>query len=259
MSLKTLLPLRTRIRLKRLGAGVLDALAPRSGHRIPPRRLTTIGSGDFEVIGEAFARRLISEGLRPDGAVLDIGSGQGRMARPLVGYLTQGRYEGFDIDRAAVEWCQGAYRDAPRFRFTHANVYNALYNPSGETGPYRFPFADNIFDAALATSVFTHMREPDVAHYLGETARVLEPDGFALVTVFLKRDGPGTLGFAHELGEHSWTTVPDLPEAAIALEEAWFAGVAERAGLRITSLRRGSCWGGERGSVQDIVVLRAKI
>ena len=253
---KDLLPLSLRTRLKWVGAAVLDAVTPVTEPRVPARRHTTIGGGDFKRVGESFAERLIAEGLRPDDALLDIGCGQGRMARPLVGYLTGGRYEGFDIDARAVAWCREAYRAAPRFAFTHADVFNARYNAAGMKGDYRFPFPDGLFDAALATSVFTHMFEADIAHYLRETSRVLEPGGFALVTAFLKGEGPGELGFAHKLGENSWTTVPEMPEAAVAVGEVWWHSAVEAAGLRVVRLDRGSCWRGSADNVQDVMVLR---
>ena len=256
MAAKDLLPLPLRTRLKWVRAAVLDAVAPVTEPRVPARRHTTIGGGDFKRVGRAFADRLIREGLRPDDTLLDIGCGQGRMARPLVGYLTGGRYEGFDIDARAVAWCREAYHDVPRFAFTHADVFNARYNPGGATGDYRFPFPDGLFDAALSTSVFTHMLEADIAHYLRELSRVLEPDGFTLVTAFLKGEGPGELGFGHVLGANSWTTVPEIPEAAVAVSETWWRDTVAAAGLRVESLARGSCWGGEGGNMQDVMVLR---
>ena len=256
MSLKDALPLSLRMRLKQARAAAMDVISPVTEPRVPPRRMTTIGGGDFVVVGEAFARKLIATGLRPDDCLLDVGCGQGRMARPLVGYLTRGRYEGFDVDQAAIVWCRDAYRDVPNFTFTHLNAFNRRYNPVGTEGRVRFPYADGLFDAALAASVFTHMFENRVLNYLEEMSRVLEPGGFALVTVFLKADGPGELGFAHELDANSWTTTPELPEAAVALDEMWFRDSAARVGLQVEDLRRGTCWGGEPGSVQDIVVLR---
>ena len=256
MAAKDLLPLRARSALKWAGWTALDLVRPVTEARVPPRRQTSIGGGDFKAIGEAFARRLVAAGLEPGHCLLDVGCGQGRMARPLVGYLTQGRYEGFDVDRAAVEWCRERYGDVPNFAFTHLDVFNQRYNPSGARGLVRFPYANGVFDAVLVTSVFTHMLEADIDLYLAEMARVSEPGAFALVTVFLKGDGPGRLGFAHALGARSWTTTPRVPEAAVAVEEGWFRARAAAAGFAVESLERGSCWGGGEGNVQDVAVLR---
>ena len=255
-ALKDAFPLPARRALKWAGLAALDAVRPITAPRIPPRRHTSIGGGDFAAIGESFFQRLLAAGLGPDHCVLDVGCGQGRMARPLVPFLTSGRYEGFDVDLAAVQWCRDNYDDVANFTFTHLNVFNRRYNPVGAEGRTRFPYADSLFDAALVTSVFTHMFENRTVNYLEELARTLEPGGFALVTAFLKADGPGKLGFAHTLDDHSWTTTPDIPEAAVAFDELWFRERIADAGLRIEKLERGSCWEGGTGNVQDILVLR---
>ena len=46
---------------------------------------------------------LISEGLRRDTRLLDMGCGVGRFARKVVPYLEPGRYTGVDISAAALE------------------------------------------------------------------------------------------------------------------------------------------------------------
>jgi SAM-dependent methyltransferase len=259
MAVKDMLPLGARRAIKWAGYAALDVIKPVQEARIPPRRQTSIGGGDFKAIGENFARRLQKTGLKPDDCLLDVGCGQGRMARPLVPYLTGGRYEGFDIDSKAIAWCQDAYADVANFTFTHLDVFNARYNPGGARGRVIFPYPDGLFDAVLVTSVFTHMFEDDIANYITEIARVLEPGGFALLTAFLKADGPGRLGFHHTLGENSWTTLPDMPEAAVAVDELWFREQLSSAGLYIQSLDRGSCWEGGNGNVQDVMVVRKLI
>jgi len=255
MAVKDLLPLGARRALKWAGYAALDVIKPVSEARIPPRRRTSIGGGDFKTIGDGFARRLRKAGLKPDHCLLDVGCGQGRMARPLVPYLTGGRYEGFDIDAGAIAWCQDAYSDVSNFTFSYLDIFNARYNPDGAKERVIFPFTDALFDAVLVTSVFTHMFEEDIANYLSEISRVLEPGGFALLTAFLKADGPGRLGFHHTLGENSWTTLPDMPEAAIAVDEFWFRERLADVGLNIQTLDRGSCWDGGTGNVQDVMVV----
>ena len=257
-ALKDALPLPARRVIKWAGHAAMDVIKPITAERVPPRRLTSIGGGDFVAIGESFAGLLKAAGLKPDDCLLDVGCGQGRMARPLVGYLVQGRYEGFDVDLAAVQWCRDHYADVPNFTFTHLNAFNRRYNPVGNEGRVRFPYADGLFDAVLVTSVFTHMFENRIVNYIEEMARVMEPGALALVTAYLKGAGAGKLGFAHELDANSWTTTPELQEAAVAVDEMWFRERLADSGLYIRTLERGSCWGEGSGGLQDVMVLEKR-
>ena len=88
---------------------------------IPPRNLQVVGNGDFKVLGDAFLQFFITYGgLQPTDRVLDVGCGVGRMARALTGYLTSGEYEGFDIMRASVSWCN--VNISPRFPNFHFSI-----------------------------------------------------------------------------------------------------------------------------------------
>lgn len=96
--------------------------------------------------------------------------------------------ESLPLVEAGVSWCQAHHRDAPApFRFQHADVRNALYNPQGALAApgYRFPYAENSFDLVIATSVFTHLLPDAAERYLAETARVLTPGGRLFTTWFL--------------------------------------------------------------------------
>lgn len=67
--------------------------------------------------------------------MLDVGSGIGRMARPLTKFLTSGSYVGIDIVPRGIEWCQRHITSRyPNFTFQHADVYNKEYNPTGGRG-----------------------------------------------------------------------------------------------------------------------------
>ena len=108
----------------------------RNAYRIiPPESLIAkVGPGDYVTIGYEFFHYLVAiGGLRPDAAVLEVGCGCGRMAVPLSRYIKSGSYEGFDVDREAITWCQeNISPNHPNFRFRHLDIYNAHYNPTGK-------------------------------------------------------------------------------------------------------------------------------
>src|SRR5690348_2908740 len=167
--------------LRLRAADAADRVLGRRPELTPPRRLQqAVGDSDFVATGDEFGRLLDDLGvLAPSARVLDVGCGAGRIARVLAGRLTPpGSYDGFDVMGDAVAWCQRAYGAAglaAPFRFVHADIENALYNPAGvvQAEEYPFPYDDGAFDLVLATSVFTHLLTDTAAHYLAEAGRVL--------------------------------------------------------------------------------------
>ncbi len=94
----------------------------------------------FREVGEEFllyAVRADLGGLQPDGAVLDVGCGFGRLAVPLTGYLGHdGLYEGFDIVPAGIDWGREHVSSRfPNFRFRLAHVANSMYPAPGGRRP----------------------------------------------------------------------------------------------------------------------------
>ncbi len=242
-----------------------DAVFRRRDPLTPPRRLGFVGSGDFRAAGDEFRELFVSlSGLRPDEDVLDVGSGVGRGAIGLTGWL-QGRYEGIDVVRRGIQWCQQAITPRyPNFHFQVADVYNRHYNPVGRlsAAEYRFPFEDRSFDFVLVTSVFTHLLPADRDNYISEIARVLRPEGRCFATFFLLNSeaGPSLQGGRNQLNFRFsrpgyWTDNERIPEAAVAYEEAGVRGELERSGLRIAKVRYG-VWSGRSDGVgwQDVVV-----
>ncbi len=247
--IKKFIPLSARRSIKWLGYAALDIIRPLGAPRVPPRRKTFIGGGDFVMVGDNFLDHLKRHGLMPNMDILDVGCGQGRMARPLVDYLDPdkgGHYAGFDIVKTGIRWCQTHYQGLEHFKFIHANIYNQRYNKAGniKAEDYKFPFDAKTFDIAFATSVFTHMYAADVAHYLGEIAHTLRPGGQCLTTWFLWPQNPKQyptpkLDFCHPIDAVSKTTTPQYPEAAIAFDEAFVQNLYRQAGLNIVAIERG--------------------
>ena len=165
---------------------------------LPPWWLRDVGGSDFKRTGAEFLRYFIEIAhLRPEARVLEIGCGSGRMALPLSRYLQDGTYTGIDITPQSIAWCQRHIsRRYPLFTFVHADLYNKRYNPDGKlhANSYTFPFADRTFDFVFLTSVFTHLLPADATHYLQEIARLLAPQGNALLTFFLLNDRQARIG-----------------------------------------------------------------
>lgn len=242
---------------------------------VPPNRLIFVGGNrsDFRRIGDKWLGTMIEVGgLKPTDHVLDIGCGVGRMAVALSTYLrTDGSYDGFDIVREGVEWCQR--KITPRFtnfRFRFVNLQNPLYNAAAATRAcdFAFPYEDGSFDFVLLASVFTHLRAEDTAHYLCEVRRVLRPGGRCLASFFLLNEetealiaeGGARFDFKHAVGPCR-TADPAAPETAIGYPEPLARRLHEEAGLLIARVLPGSWPGRPAHQVrhgQDIILAETR-
>ncbi len=235
----------------------------------PWRVIHNVGGGDFYATGTAFFdlfRDAVD--LQPGAHVLDIGCGAGRLAFPICAYLSaDGRYTGFDIAPAALRFAQAHVKGACAVDFVHADLASQEYARRGARAEdYRFPAADGSVDAALATSLFSHIL-PEVAQaYLREAGRVLRPGGRLMLTAFLvnaqDRDRPGSARLALQpFGEAAFAADPRHPERAIGFDEAAFLGWADSAGLNgVGEIHRGD-WRAiapTGGEFQDRLVLEKR-
>jgi SAM-dependent methyltransferase len=253
-------------RLRDLTLDTADRLRARSD-LMPPRRLLGGDYSEFQRIGYEFKRYFIElGGLEPHHAVLDVGCGPGRMAVPLMDYLTsEGRYEGFDVVPREILWCQEQITPRrPNFRFQVADVRNRHYNPDGDVSAaeFRFPYDDASFDLVVLASVFTHMLEPEVERYLSEVGRVLRPGGRCIVTYFLLNDdsrrriAADESYFSFPAGDGAARFEnPDDPEAVVAYDESFVRDRHAATGLPIESVH-GGYWCGRSDYLtwQDVVV-----
>ncbi len=247
----------------------IDSLLGRKDALTPPRRMVAmIGGGDFKAIGQEFLPIFTKHGgLQPGDRVLEIGSGAGRMAVALSGYLNAaGRYDGLDIVPEIVDWCREHI--TPRyknFQFQVTDIQNTKYNPKGryQAREYRFPYDDQSFDFVFLTSVFTHMLTTDMHQYLSEIRRVMKVGKRFLITFFLLNRESSQLiaskatsrSFRHEM-DGCWVKDRDVPESEVAYEEELIRKTFETYNLSIDEPIRYGSWCGRDNylSYQDIIV-----
>jgi SAM-dependent methyltransferase len=221
--------------------------------------------GDFRALGDELKTLLVRFGLRPSDRVLDIGSGVGRVAIPLTHYLDRtGSYDGFDVVRRGVVWCQRHITPRyPNFRFHHVNVRNSEYRDSGMSATdFHFPFPDDSFDFVFATSLFTHLVFAETRRYLHESARVLTSGGRLVATFFLLNEQSRAVlpqldwhyRFPIERGPISLSDA-DNPAVGVAIDEAALVQLVGDAGFSRYEIHYGQ-WaaGGEGVTFQDLVV-----
>lgn len=240
---------------------------------IPPTEMLHDGStsaDQFVLLGEGFCQYILMPRahLAPTASILDVGCGNGGVARALTRYISaEGRYEGLDVNSNTIAWLQQRYHSYRNFRFTHANVRNRLYNPSGRIRPidYRFPFADASFDVVLLKSVFTHMVPDEMSAYMREVSRVLTKGGRSVITYFLLNDeslrfverGLDAHRLVHQYASDPLCRIarPEMPEFVVAHDERRVRESYTRCGCTIADLAFGD-WCGRRSLLghQDLVV-----
>ena len=121
-------------------------------------------------------------------SIFDFGCGCGRVARQLLlqKEAPVGFYLGVDLFDESVEWSQQNLSPVnPAFQFRHHDVFNAQFNPSSKHEIAVLEGGNAQFSLVTATSVFTHIIERNLDHYLSECKRLLSDDGIFHASWFL--------------------------------------------------------------------------
>lgn len=270
--IKYLVPVRLKKALKYTYYSLQDFINFIKGQRteLPPKRLNFVGSSEFARVANEFFGYFKGLGdLEADDIVLDIGCGIGRMALPITKYLDEkGKYRGFDIDLRGIKWCKKNITPKYKnFEFEYVDLFNKYYNKKGKlnSSEFNFPYSNDYFTFAFATSVFTHMLPADITHYLEEISRVLKPGGCALITFFsidssasenIKK-GVSHCNFKFPNDENSFYSHKNVKEAEIGYKEDWIKKQISLAGLNLSKIFRGS-WSGRKDylSYQDIYIIK---
>jgi SAM-dependent methyltransferase len=229
----------------------------------------------FLEVARQSASLLARYGLQPDQSILDVGCGYGRLSFGLLDVIGfKGRYEGFDLLPRHIAWCTDEISSRhPNFTFRHADIANARYNPRGrvEAARFRFPFRRASFDFCALFSVFTHMYESDIGHYIEQIRRVLGRGGTCLATFFLFTEDRldavtsdrSSLPMRHELNRVTRFFNDADPLHAISYDLDHVARLWTSAGFEVADVVWGS-WAGDStepaerslNTYQDVIVLK---
>jgi len=249
---------------------MLARVTRRQRAMVPPRSMIYTGRGDFIEQGKLHLKYLVKYGnLQNDASVLDVGSGIGRTAIALSGYLTaKGKYEGFDVTRKGVNWCQkNITPQFPNFNFRFVPLGNDLYNDYKQSAStFEFPYQDNEFDLCCLMSVFTHMVPEEIRNYLQQCNNVLRPDGSIVATFFLYDDSleqkmsVEKLSFEFPVARDRYRLMdPKVQSANVALHISLLKDLAAQSDLKVMQWIRGHWSDGKKledNDFQDIVVFK---
>jgi SAM-dependent methyltransferase len=252
---------------------------PFKNFQIPAHLISLTGAGPetLDEIGKAHIanyKRIV--GIDPGMTVLEIGCGIGRDALQLTDVLSKnGAYIGIDVTRDSILWCKNNITEHfGNFSSFHIDAENELYNPFGtkSTTDFQLPCKDCSVDRIVAASVFTHLFEIEIVHYMKEFRRVLKPTGLAYVTFFLYSDEtiaaarktnltPWKVNFDQVYGGGFFGNDPTFPRGAVAFTDAAMRRMLDRAGLKLVKPYLKGWWSGlhkEPDDGQDGAVLATR-
>jgi ubiquinone/menaquinone biosynthesis C-methylase UbiE len=204
--------------------------------------------------------------FNPDMSFLEIGCGIGRDAFQLSEVFgLRGNYVGIDVTRDSIVWCQKNITKAhPNFKFYHFDARHELYNPLGTKTSLDFslPVPDRSIDRIALGSVFTHLFEDEIVHYMKEIGRVLKKDGLAYATFFLYSEEtiasarvhnltPNNLRFEHAYGDGCYINDANYPTGAVAFTDTAMTRMIRNSGLKLAKPYLKGWWSGLHKDAED--------
>ena len=242
-----------------------------------PVHLLTLTGGGVEMlgpIGEKHVSNYVQFMGLPEGCTaLEIGCGIGRDAFQLVNRKPPiGRYIGIDVTRDLILWCQkNITTHHPNFVFHHFDAKHELYNPLGSktSMDFQLPAEDGSVDRIFLGSVFTHLFEEEITHYMKEIRRVLRPDGLAYATFFLYSEeiieaarrtkrSPNGLMFEHAYADGCYISDAAYPTGSVAFTDEAIHRMMANANLKLARPYLPGWWSGffeEAEDGQEVAIL----
>ncbi|MFZ4718200.1 MAG: class I SAM-dependent methyltransferase [Ilumatobacteraceae bacterium] len=232
---------------------------------VPPANFRFMGESEerYVQLGDEMVARIGTVvDLAACRRVVDIGCGYGRIGAAFLRSGFAGRYDGFDMLRPHLEWCN-AHLGNRRFRYHYMDIHSERYNPSGtlQQTDVRFDVPAGTADLVVLTSVFTHMYPDDIVHYLHECRRLVSPKGRVYATFFVLDDVQASrrnhYELPHELTPFCRYMSPDEPLHVIGYTQEWLREQFAATGFRLDGEVRHGAWSGEPDAFdfQDTVVL----
>jgi SAM-dependent methyltransferase len=192
--------------------------AAAAGALVPPRRLRAragaAGAYAFMEGGRQAAAELSSllaaAGRAPERprSVLDFGCGAGRVLPHVVALAPGSAGAGCDVDAAAIDW---AVEHHPDLAWSLSSFQPPL------------PYPPDSFDLIYSISVFSHLDRELTGLWLDELARVLAPDGIALLSV---HGSHAFERFRHQEVATSWCAPSTFQRGPLRPDEFVFAPYA---------------------------------
>ncbi|MGH9675575.1 MAG: class I SAM-dependent methyltransferase, partial [Candidatus Acidiferrum sp.] len=208
------------------------------------------GTGDQELYrlkGIAVTIDILNFGVidAPSNKVIDLGCGCGRVGGVIASVLDPaagGAYFGFDIWTEGVTWAQ---ENLTKY-YPHAS-FKILGGHDGYDAhvSYRIDLPDASQDAAIATSVFTHLRAKPANDYAAEIARILRPGGKAYTTFFASKDVYRSFNMPQPAEEDEYAiNFVNVHQEDTFTDEDRVVEMFERYGLKVLGVKYGNWRGG---------------